>query len=45
MYFEPHSLVDRLIDEVAQMPGALPLLSFALSELYLKYLQKFRAGY
>ena len=44
MYFEPYSLVDRLIDEVAQMPGALPLLSFALSELYLKYLQKFRAG-
>ena len=44
MYFEPYSLVERLIDEVAQMPGALPLLSFALSELYLKYLQKFRAG-
>ena len=44
MYFEPYSLVDRLIDEVAQMPGALPLLSFALSELYLKYLQKFHLG-
>ena len=44
IYFEPYSLVDRLIDEVAQMPGALPLLSFALSELYLKYLQKFRVG-
>ncbi|QFS49584.1 caspase family protein [Nostoc sphaeroides] len=39
MYFEPHSLVDKLIDEVAQMPGALPLLSFTLSELYLKYLK------
>jgi WD40 repeat protein/energy-coupling factor transporter ATP-binding protein EcfA2 len=38
MYFDPHSLVDQLIDEVAGMPGALPLLSFALSELYLKYL-------
>ena len=38
MYFEPSSLVDELIDEVAQMPGALPLLSFTLSELYLKYL-------
>jgi len=25
-------LVDQLIDEVAGMPGALPLLSFALSE-------------
>lgn len=44
MCFEPYSLIDKLIDEVAQMPGALPLLSFALSELYLKYLQKFRAG-
>jgi len=33
MYFNPHELVDQLIDEVAQMPGALPLLSFALSEL------------
>ncbi|MDJ0571676.1 MAG: caspase family protein [Pleurocapsa sp. MO_192.B19] len=44
MYFEPNSLVERLIDEVAQMPGALPLLSFALSELYITYLQKFRRG-
>ncbi len=35
-----HSLVDRLIDEVAEMPGALPLLSFTLSELYLKYLER-----
>ncbi|WP_414584743.1 caspase family protein [Scytonema sp. PCC 10023] len=40
MYFQPHSLVDQLIDEVADMPGALPLLSFALSELYLKYLKR-----
>ncbi|NJN88207.1 MAG: hypothetical protein HC881_20340 [Leptolyngbyaceae cyanobacterium SL_7_1] len=44
MYFEPHSLVDQLIDEVAQMPGALPLLSFTLSELYLKYLRSERSG-
>lgn len=44
MYFEPHSLVDELIDEVAQMPGALPLLSFTLSELYLKYLKAIRGG-
>jgi hypothetical protein len=29
-----------LIDEVDNMPGALPLLSFALSELYLKYLRR-----
>jgi WD40 repeat protein len=40
MYFDPHGLVDRLIDEVANMPGALPLLSFALSELYLNYLKR-----
>lgn len=40
IFFDPHSLVDQLIDEVANMPGALPLLSFALSELYLKYLQR-----
>jgi WD40 repeat protein len=40
MYFAPHELVDQLIDEVANMPGALPLLSFALSELYLNYLKR-----
>jgi WD40 repeat protein len=44
MYFksnDPKSpLIDRLIDEVADMPGALPLLSFTLSELYLKYLKR-----
>lgn len=38
IYFEPPSLVDDLINEVVQMPGALPLLSFTLSELYMKYL-------
>ncbi|MGK7953019.1 MAG: caspase family protein [Xenococcaceae cyanobacterium] len=37
LYFDPPSLVDELINEVGQMPGALPLLSFTLSELYLKY--------
>jgi len=44
MYFESddpkHPLIDQLIDEVAEMPGALPLLSFTLSELYLKYLHR-----
>jgi hypothetical protein len=40
MYFEPRNLVEQMIDEVAYMPGALPLLSFALSELYLKYLKR-----
>jgi hypothetical protein len=42
MYFQPHELVEQLIDEVDNMPGALPLLSFALSELYLKYLNRQR---
>ncbi|KOP26578.1 hypothetical protein AMR41_09560 [Hapalosiphon sp. MRB220] len=46
MYFKSddpnYPLVDRLIDEVANMPGALPLLSFTLSELYLKYLKRQR---
>ena len=36
LYFEPANLADTLVDEVAQTPGALPLLSFTLSELYLK---------
>ncbi|MEL6900155.1 MAG: caspase family protein [Cyanobacteria bacterium J06606_4] len=38
--FEPSSLVDRLIEEVSQTPGALPSLSFTLSELYLRYLER-----
>jgi ABC-type branched-subunit amino acid transport system substrate-binding protein/WD40 repeat protein len=42
MFFQPPELVDQLIDEVADMPGALPLVSFALSELYLKYLKRQR---
>jgi WD40 repeat protein len=37
LYFDPPSLVDTLINKVVQMPGALPLLSFVLSELYEKY--------
>jgi WD40 repeat protein len=37
LYFEPPELVDKLIDEVIQTPGALPLLSFTLSEMYIKY--------
>jgi len=44
MYFDPPSLVDEIIDEVAQMPGALPLLSFTLSKLYLKYIQSVKEG-
>ncbi|MEH2084358.1 MAG: caspase family protein [Nostoc sp.] len=42
VYFDPPSLVDELINEVVQMPGALPLLSFTLSQLYLKYLEERR---
>ncbi|MEM7020489.1 MAG: caspase family protein, partial [Pseudomonadota bacterium] len=40
LYFEPPELVDMLINEVVQTPGALPLLSFTLSELYLRYAKK-----
>ena len=36
IYFQPPELVDELINEVVQMPGGLPLLSFTLSELYLR---------
>ncbi|KAB8334409.1 caspase [Scytonema tolypothrichoides VB-61278] len=42
VYFDPPSLVDELINEVVQMPGALPWLSFTLSQLYLKYLEQRR---
>ena len=42
VYFDPPSLVEELINEVVQMPGALPLLSFTLSQLYLKYLEQRR---
>ncbi|MEQ9552682.1 MAG: hypothetical protein RIM23_24085 [Coleofasciculus sp. G3-WIS-01] len=42
LYFEPPSLVDDLINEVIQMPGGLPLLSFTLSELYLKSVKERR---
>ena len=44
MHFESEDpkdpLVDQLINEVAETPGALPLLSFTLSELYIKYLKR-----
>jgi len=39
LYFEPPELVDKLIDEVIQTPGALPLLSFTLSEMYITYVK------
>ncbi|NNC18135.1 hypothetical protein HJC22_20700 [Corallococcus exiguus] len=34
LFFEPPTLVERLLDDMASMPGALPLLSFTLGELY-----------
>jgi hypothetical protein len=34
LFFEPPTLVDRLLNEVVDTPGALPLLSFLLSEMY-----------
>lgn len=36
------SLVDRLLDDIGDTSGVLPLLSFTLSELYCKYVQKDR---
>ena len=42
LYFEPPELVDALVTEVIQMPGALPLLSFTLSEMYLRYVRSGR---
>jgi tetratricopeptide (TPR) repeat protein len=37
LIFDPPELVDAIIEEVVQSPGALPLLSFTLSELYEAY--------
>lgn len=42
LYFEPGELVDELISAVSQTPGALPLLSFTLSELYIRYIKSQR---
>ncbi len=38
--FESDDLIDLLINEVGQMPGALPLLSFALSEMYRNFVSR-----
>lgn len=40
LYFEPPELVTRLVDEVVNVPGGLPLLSFALSEMYRAYVRR-----
>lgn len=36
LFFDPPSLVQRLVDEVQQAAAPLPLLSFTLSELYAR---------
>lgn len=36
----PRSLIDTLLDEVERMPGALPLLSVALSSMYTSQLRR-----
>jgi hypothetical protein len=40
LFFQPSDLVDDLINDVLHTPGALPLLSFTLSELYRMYLRR-----
>jgi hypothetical protein len=44
LYFQgkvsSQAFIDRLIGDVANTPGALPLLSFCLSELYRSYLER-----
>jgi WD40 repeat protein len=38
--FESSALIDQLVNEVVDMPGALPVLSFALSEMYANYIRR-----
>lgn len=40
LYFDPPSLVETLLDDVVNTPGGLPLLSFALSEMFGRYLSR-----
>jgi hypothetical protein len=40
LYFDPSALVETLLDEVIATPGVLPLLSFALSEMYVRYVKR-----
>ncbi|MBD2212160.1 caspase family protein [Nostoc linckia FACHB-104] len=45
LYFEDKngkSLVNHLLDDIGDTSGVLPLLSFTLSELYCKYVEKAR---
>lgn len=40
LYFDPPALVETLLDDVVNTPGGLPLLSFALSEMYVRYVTR-----
>lgn len=40
LYFDPPALVEALLDDVVNTPGGLPLLSFALSEMFLHYVRR-----
>ena len=40
LYFEPPALVETLVDDVVNTPGGLPLLSFALSEMFKRYVDR-----
>jgi energy-coupling factor transporter ATP-binding protein EcfA2 len=42
VFFDPPDLVDCIVVEVVNSPGALPLISHALSELYLQLLVRRR---
>lgn len=45
LYFEEkngESLINQLLDDIGDTSGVLPLLSFTLSELYRKYVEKAR---
>ncbi|HMN29068.1 MAG TPA: SH3 domain-containing protein, partial [Caldilineaceae bacterium] len=42
--FDPPTLIDELVNEVLYTPGALSMLSFTLSELYLMYVARQEAA-
>jgi hypothetical protein len=44
LHFEPPRLVEDLLDDVALVPAPLPLLSFALSELYRRCWARWQGG-
>ncbi|MEG4859505.1 caspase family protein [Microcoleus sp. K1-B1] len=44
IFFVPDKLIDKLVYEVAGMPGTLPLLSFTLNELYRLFIEDINDG-